>query len=89
MTVTKIKEADAWEQILNGLQKPVHIAPLITFRILFGLMMCIGIVRFYINDWITELYVKPAFYFTYHGFEWVRPLGNTGMHMLFAHLYQR
>ena len=59
-------------------------APLITFRILFGLMMLAGMIRFWLNGWITELYVKPAFYFTYSGFDWVRPLGSTGMHLLFA-----
>jgi hypothetical protein len=47
-------------------------------------MMFAGIIRFSLNGWITDLYVKPAFYFTYPGFEWVRPLGNTSMHLLFA-----
>ncbi|QHT71844.1 HTTM domain-containing protein [Rhodocytophaga rosea] len=47
-------------------------------------MMCVGIIRFWLNDWITELYVKPAFYFSYPGFQWVHPLGNSGMHIIFA-----
>ncbi|KAA9327427.1 HTTM domain-containing protein [Adhaeribacter soli] len=72
---------EAW---LKGLQRPVHIAPLVMFRILFGLMMFASMVRFWMKGWITELYVKPSFYFPYPGFEWVRPLGETGMHLLFA-----
>ncbi|MCC8411197.1 HTTM domain-containing protein [Mucilaginibacter sp. UR6-1] len=64
-------------------QRPVSIAPLVIFRVLFGLMMLAGTLRFWLNGWITDLYVKPKFYFTYWGFEWVRPLGDTGMHLLF------
>ncbi|GAA4312173.1 HTTM domain-containing protein [Mucilaginibacter gynuensis] len=45
--------------------------------------MFAGILRFWLNGWITDLYVKPRFYFNYWGFEWVHPLGNTGMHLLF------
>ncbi|GEO05456.1 type I deoxyribonuclease HsdR [Adhaeribacter aerolatus] len=47
-------------------------------------MMLGSLARFWHKGWITELYVKPSFYFTYQGFEWVRPLGYTGMHLLFA-----
>ncbi|WP_448104548.1 HTTM domain-containing protein [Pedobacter panaciterrae] len=64
-------------------QKPVSIAPLVIFRVLFGLMMFAGIMRFWLNGWITDLYVTPRFYFNYWGFEWVHPLGGTGMHLLF------
>lgn len=65
------------------LQKPVSIAPLITFRIVFGFLMLASIIRFWLNGWITELYLKPSFFFTYQGFEKVRPLGEAGMHILF------
>lgn len=67
----------------HRLQKPVDIAPLVIFRMLFGLMMFAGILRFWLNGWISDLYVKPRFYFSYWGFEWVHPLGHTGMHLLF------
>lgn len=63
--------------------KPVSIAPLITFRIVFGLLMFLSIVRFWWNGWIESIYVQPKFHFTYVGFEWVQALGNIGMHLLF------
>ena len=66
--------------------RPVAIAPLATFRMTFGLLMLISLVRFWARGWITSLYVTPAFHFTYWGFEWVRPLGDTGMHLLFLTL---
>ena len=62
---------------------PVSIAPLITFRIVFGLLMLVSILRFWWRGWVTAVYVQPRFHFTYTGFEWVKPLGNAGMHVLF------
>ncbi len=67
-----------------GERSYVHIAPLALFRIAFGLMMFAGILRFWLNGWITDLYVMPKFFFPYAGFEWVRPMGSTSMHIVFA-----
>jgi len=66
---------------------PKSIAPLVTFRILFGAIMTISIFRFYYHGWITELYVDPSYYFTFYGFDWIKPLGNTGMHLAFLTLF--
>lgn len=51
-------------------------APLVVFRILFGLMMLISLIRFAANGWIHKLYIEPDFFFSYFGFEWVQPLGQ-------------
>jgi len=51
-------------------------APLAAFRIFFGLMMFISIVRFWSYGWIDKLYIQPKFFFSYYGFEFVRPLGQ-------------
>jgi hypothetical protein len=61
----------------------VSIAPLAVFRILFGGMMLTSIIRFSLKGWIYTLYIKPVFYFSYYGFEWVKPLGDPGMYFLF------
>ncbi|MGG9971009.1 HTTM domain-containing protein [Ferruginibacter sp. SUN002] len=71
-------------KINQRFSQPVHIAPLVTFRVAFGAMMFISIIRFWLNGWITELYVKPSFYFPFFGWDWVQPLGSTGMHLIFA-----
>jgi hypothetical protein len=63
---------------------PVSIAPLVTFRIAFGLLMLLSILRFWWRGWITSVYVQPKFHFTYMGFEWVHPFGSFGMHLLFV-----
>lgn len=64
--------------------KPIAIAPLITFRILFGLLMCFGAVRFIANGWITTLFVEPKFFFKFYGFHWVQTPGELGMYFLFC-----
>ncbi|MDZ7695199.1 MAG: HTTM domain-containing protein [Balneolaceae bacterium] len=60
------------------------IAPLAVFRVLFGFIMLVSIVRFALNGWIYELYVQPEFFFSYYGFDWVTPMGEFGMYVIFA-----
>lgn len=50
-------------------------APLAVFRMLFGLLMLVSILRFWANGWIDKLYIQPQFFFSYQGFEWVKPFG--------------
>ena len=61
---------------------PINIAPLLTFRILFGGMMMVGAIRFMYQGWIERLYIEPQFFFKFYGFEWAQPLGETGMYAL-------
>jgi len=60
----------------SSFSKTTSAAPLAVFRILFGLMMFVSIVRFWLNGWIEKLYINPNFSFSYYGFEWVKPLGG-------------
>lgn len=64
-------------------QRTVSAAPLAVFRIGFGFMLLISIVRFTWMGWIDELYIKPRFHFPFYGFEFVVPLGNY-TYFLFA-----
>ena len=50
------------------------IYPLVVFRILFGLLMFISIIRFWQNGWIKTIYIDPIVHFKYYGFEWVKSL---------------
>jgi len=70
-----------WRQ---WLEHPVAIAPLITFRILFGGLMAVGALRFMAKGWIEKLYGEPVFFFKYYGFEWVRVFDVPGMYVLYA-----
>jgi hypothetical protein len=57
---------------------------LVSFRILFGLMLFFSTLRFILNGWVNDLYITPKFYFTYYGFDWVHPLSPLGMQLLFG-----
>lgn len=65
------------------LKKYTSAAPLAVFRIGFGLMLLGSIIRFWAKGWIADLYIKPAYYFPFYGFEFVKPLGNY-TYVLFA-----
>jgi hypothetical protein len=58
-------------------------APPAIFRIAFGLLLCGSIARFWAKGWIYDLYIKPSFFFSFFGFEFVKPLGEY-TYLLFA-----
>jgi hypothetical protein len=58
------------------LNTPTNAAPLVVFRLFFGIMMLASIIRFWANGWIEKLYIVPKFFFSYDGFSWIQPLGN-------------
>lgn len=70
-------------ETLRVLGKPVDIAWLAAFRVLFGLTMCISMLRFIAFGWIDSFFVSPAFHFKYWGFHWVKVLPSPAMHGLF------
>ncbi|MEM6717738.1 MAG: HTTM domain-containing protein [Bacteroidota bacterium] len=62
--------------ISNYFNKTTNVAPLAVFRIGFGLMMLVSIIRFWYKGWIEALYINPKFHFSYYGFEWISPIGD-------------
>jgi len=64
-------------------QKETKAAPLAVFRILFGLLMFISIIRFWALGWIEKLYLTPKFHFHYSGFEFIQVPG-LWTYLLFA-----
>ena len=61
--------------VANYFNKQTSAAPLAVFRMFFGFLMLISLVRFWLKGWIESLYIEPSFHFSYYGFEWVKPLG--------------
>lgn len=68
------------QQYLYG---STSIAGLAVFRLLFGFIMLVSLIRFAAKGWIHELYIRPDYFFTFYGFEWVKPLGPSGMYAIF------
>src|SRR5215213_9401099 len=63
---------------------PTDIAPLVAFRIAFGLIMVWEVWQYFRFGWIGPRYVEPRFYFPYYGFDWLRPLPYGLMYLLFV-----
>jgi vitamin K-dependent gamma-carboxylase len=70
--------------LLERWNAPRDGAGLGAFRSLFGALLCFSVARFWAYGWIDELYVRPAFHFTFFGFDWVRPWPGAGMYLHFA-----
>ncbi|WP_299458070.1 HTTM domain-containing protein [uncultured Microscilla sp.] len=66
--------------------RPVDNAILGVFRIFFGSLMLVSLIRFAAKGWIKDLYITPKFFFTFEGFHWVQPLPGNGMYWLFGGL---
>lgn len=72
------------DSIIRRTLAPVSGASAAAFRVAFGIIALIAIVRLFAHGWIDDLYVEPTHHFTYPGFGWIRPLPGWGMHLLFA-----
>lgn len=63
-----------------ALHRPVDPASLVLFRVSFGLLNLLSILRFAAKGWIEEIYIRPTFHFSYWGFEWITPWQGQGMY---------
>lgn len=61
----------------------VDIAPLVVFRIIFGLLGAFSAVRFMFYGWVERLYITPSFHFHYQGFHWISTLPGKWMYLPF------
>ena len=69
-------------RISEAAGRPVAADSLALFRILFGLLVAAGSLRFLAMGWVDRLYLEPANHLTHAGFDWVRPLPGPWMHLL-------
>lgn len=76
----------AIERVVERLMQPVDAAWLALYRVCFGVLMCISMLRFLAYGWIERFFQTPSFFFKYWGFEWVEPLPGVGMQLVFAGL---
>lgn len=47
------------------------IEPLVTFRVVFGALMFVSILRFLSLGWVEDHFVNTQFQFKFYGFEWI------------------
>lgn len=65
------------------LNRTTHAAPLAIYRIAIGLMLLFSIIRFWMKGWIADLYIRPHYFFSFYGLDFIRPLGEY-TYLLFA-----
>ncbi len=70
--------------IKHKLQTPISIAPLIMYRILFGLMIAYACLWSIYKGDIETRYLEPSFFFKYDGFEWLGFVGTEGIYILYG-----
>lgn len=70
--------------LLEKLHRPVDNAPLVAFRILFGLLLMAESFGAILTGWVTEQLIDPEFTFSHIGFEWLQPLPGNGMYFYFV-----
>lgn len=63
---------------------PVDAASGAVFRIAFGTLMLIATLRFFAHGWIAEYYEMPQHFFSYYGFDWIKPWPEPGMYIHFG-----
>ncbi|MEL6718517.1 MAG: HTTM domain-containing protein [Bacteroidota bacterium] len=62
--------------------RPVSIAPLIVFRLIFGALLLYSTARTWQKGWIDELYIEPTYHFSF--IYWLHPLEGNGMYIIFS-----
>lgn len=77
---------ERWESFFSSFWRPVDGGFLGALRILFGVAMCVSMVRFIAYGWVERFFVQPRLHFKYWGLSWVEPLSASGMQTLFAAL---
>lgn len=76
--------ASVFQTLSRYWNQPVSIAPLVVYRILFGILVL------YAWGWSIAKgdpqirYLEPQFFFKYYGFEWLGFVGETGLYGLYG-----
>ena len=70
---------DRWKKLFD----PVDISSLVIYRMMFGLIMIVEVIRYFNNGWIHRYWVRPEHHLTYFPFDFLAPLPEYWMYFLF------
>ena len=68
-------------RLIRALDRPIDGASCAVFRVLFGALLLFSTLRFLAHGWVEEYYRAPRLFFSYWGFEWIRPWPGIGMYL--------
>ncbi|MBO6936881.1 MAG: HTTM domain-containing protein [Deltaproteobacteria bacterium] len=69
------------------LSRPIDPSSLAVFRILFGSLMALNVLRYEAEGWVHDLFIAPTVTFPYWGLEVIQPLPGWGMHAVFGVIF--
>ncbi|KGO96153.1 HTTM domain-containing protein [Flavobacterium enshiense] len=68
----------------SRLFKSIDNAPLIVFRIFFGLLFACETFGAILTGWVRANFIRPEFTFSHIGMDWLQPLPGYGMYFYFG-----
>ena len=71
------------KNIYKHLFKAVDVSSIALFRIAFGVIMLIEVIRYFEMDWISTYWIEPEHHFPFWPFLNLEPLSGDGMYYLF------
>lgn len=72
---------------ITWLHEPIMNYSLISFRIVFGFLLCIHIAAALYTGTVLHNYIEPPFTFNYIGFDFLQPLPGYGMYAYFTFMF--
>ena len=75
------------KKIKKFLSIPSDTSSLVFLRICFGSLMLWELSRYYLYNWIDDLYIKQNFHFKYEWFSWVDSIPGNGMYVVFIVMF--
>ena len=60
------------QRLLRRLNQPTSADALAVFRMVFGILVTVGALRFLNNGWVESFFVKPTYFFTFDFAPWVQ-----------------
>lgn len=78
-TLQDLRSKNRWKLLFA----PVDISSIIFFRIIFGLILFIEVLRYFSHGWIGPYWIEPTHLFAYWPFDFLKPLPGDGMYFLF------
>ncbi len=72
------------ERAAHRLFRPIPIAPLVYFRIVFGVLMVLEVERYLGYGWVQSAFLDGDLHFKYFGFGWVEPWPGDWLYVHFV-----
>ena len=82
MGIRPAERKEFFDRIRRLGRAPVDILPLVIFRIGFGLLMVVSVLRFIVKGWVHEQYIAPTYHFSF--ISALQPIPGRGMYLVFA-----